>query len=236
MLKINLRTWTDAIFSLKEIADVYEKTSSIFGLFLDRKIRILGMNILLKESKRSWSIIDIGAGPGTLETILLNNFRYVIHFDLLLKMTRIAKKRINNPNNLDYVIGVSEALPFRKNSFDVVISSFSFRDSPNKLLELKEVSMIVRNYYIVIDIGRPDNRFVERVEFLYLKYFVPLIAGIYSRKGYKNPWRILYKTFLSMPTNNLLLLTFSKFFKKVKIWKYLFGGAILLIAQTPIKS
>ena len=69
--------------------------------------------------KKTDSVLDLGCGDG-LNIMLLNNMgiKEVIGVDISKKLLKMAKA--NNPKTKFYV-GSAESLPFRTNSFDIVL-------------------------------------------------------------------------------------------------------------------
>jgi len=232
--KMNHNIWDEVIDALSRIVKVYERGSTAFGLFQDWSVRFKGLVELLGNSSDNLCIIDLGAGPGTLEEVLSRHSKLTVHFDILPQMSLYAKTTHKHLQNVEYVIGVFEHLPFRRKAFDAAISSFSFRDARDKILALREVARVVKNRYVVIDIGKPDNRVIELFELIYLKYLVPLITSIVVGSRFWRFWKVLYKTFQQLPRNRELNSMFRKFFKNVVMYKFIFGGAIVIKAEKPV--
>lgn len=126
----------------KEIKKNFSKKSRNYDKFAEvqkstaNKVLELASPFINKNSK----ILDLGSGSSFLAKSLTNN--YVVELDLSLEMLKSWKDR---PKNIIPIQGDFEDLPFEKNSFDIVLSSFSLQwaEDFNKLF--KGVSSILKN-------------------------------------------------------------------------------------------
>ena len=120
----------------------------------------------------------------------------------MLVTSRYRNKDLGN----HYVRGVFEALPIREGSISFVTSAYALRDSLYKPLVIKEAcdSLATGGKFLLIDIGKPDNRIIQGFMSFYMRYFVPIMGGLTAGYGYRNPWSKLYNTFEKLPPNKSL--------------------------------
>jgi demethylmenaquinone methyltransferase/2-methoxy-6-polyprenyl-1,4-benzoquinol methylase len=84
--------------------------------------------------------------------------------------------------------------------------------------------------FIIVDLGKPDNRLARLLVSFYLKHILAILAYVVSGKtGLK--FRTLYGTYLRWPRNALLYELLSRRFRIVEMKKRIFGGAIIVIAK-----
>jgi ubiquinone/menaquinone biosynthesis C-methylase UbiE len=83
-------------------------------------------------------ILDLGAGPGLLSVEIFRKMPQVtiIGIDPLIKMLQLAKENVKNADfqTLEPVVGVSENIPLKNNTVDMIASRFSlpYWTRPNK--------------------------------------------------------------------------------------------------------
>lgn len=74
-------------------------------------------------TKKSMTILDVGTGPGVFPTILTQAGHHVIGIDVSEKMLEEARKNAARFGvDPDFLIMDSQALSFKENSFDMIIS------------------------------------------------------------------------------------------------------------------
>ncbi|MCM1508063.1 MAG: class I SAM-dependent methyltransferase [Ruminococcus flavefaciens] len=89
-------------------------------------------DILAELKKEKWdTLLDAGCGPAPMITLLSKKYpdRHYTGLDLTPKMIETAKKK--KIPNTEFIVGDCENLPFKANTFDVIICSNSFHHYPN---------------------------------------------------------------------------------------------------------
>jgi ubiquinone/menaquinone biosynthesis C-methylase UbiE len=56
---------------------------------------------------------------------------------------------------------------------------------------------------------------------------VPVLGGLVSGYGYKNPWSILYQTYDLLPINETLKIMIEKYIGYTEIDELAFGGLVI---------
>jgi ubiquinone/menaquinone biosynthesis C-methylase UbiE len=111
--------------------------------------------------------------------------------------------------------------------------SFSLRDSQFKAKVINEVEKTLRTYgkFLIIDIGKPNNKTLKSLFSLYLKYLVPLTGGLLTGRGIRNQWSLLYKTYQELPQNRSLEEYLKDIFYSVYLQEFVFGGLVIVLAM-----
>ena len=84
---------------------------------------------------------------------------------------------------------------------------------------------------MIVDLGKPRSPFMRLLFTLYMRYIMPLLGGMVGRRGYRNPWRMLYKTYDQLIVNSELEKRLKILFESSGISEHLFGCSILAMAE-----
>jgi demethylmenaquinone methyltransferase/2-methoxy-6-polyprenyl-1,4-benzoquinol methylase len=221
--------WREVEDALESIIDDYERVNRVISFFQDDKTRIRGLE---KAGSQEGLGLELGSGPGNFTEMLRRFVRGpLLCLDYSDRMLSVAKTR-NGSEDVGFVRGVFKALPFRGDALSFVGAAFAIRDSTDKEKALEEIVMILRKdgRLLVIDIGKPSNRIVSGVFSLYMRYVVPLLGGLLTRYGYRNPWSILYKTYELLPVNGELESLMGRVLGHAEVEERAFGGLIIATA------
>lgn len=222
--------WKEVEYALEEIIEDYEKVNHIISLFQDDKVRYEG---LLKIQPSTGTALELGSGPGNYSRMILEKHDgSLVCLDCSDKMLKNARKSYQGLK-LNFVRGVFEALPFRENIFNFVTAAFALRDSLDKTRAISEASEAIRSggNFLLIDIGKPDNRIIQEFMRIFMRYGVSLMGGLVTDYGYRNPWSLLYKTFERLPSNSELISYLDEHLVGVEIEEYLLGAIIILLGN-----
>lgn len=88
-------------------------------------------------------ILDLGCGEGRFARKLASRGARVIGMDPVPQLLRHARAAAG-AHHIDYVLGVGEALPFRGEAFDVVLSYITIVDIPDFRAAIHEMARVVR--------------------------------------------------------------------------------------------
>ncbi|MFN7106113.1 MAG: class I SAM-dependent methyltransferase [Pyrobaculum sp.] len=139
-------------------------------------------------------VLDAGAGPGNMARHF-DGIRYVVALDLTPEMLK------TNGNAGDKVVGIFEQMPFRTQSFDVVSAGYSLHASVDIEKAVCEFSRVA-NYHVVVSIGKPDNKILRWLLYMYTKYVVPRLARLVASREISMEYRKIYDIMRSIPTNS----------------------------------
>jgi ubiquinone/menaquinone biosynthesis C-methylase UbiE len=98
-------------------------------------------------------VLDVACGPGIVACAAAVHAAHVTGIDLTPAMIAQAKARQERLGltNVTWRIGDATQLPFADNSFDVVLTRYSFHHMKEPILALKEMQRVARNRVVVID-------------------------------------------------------------------------------------
>ncbi|MBU3090749.1 class I SAM-dependent methyltransferase [Clostridium sp. CF011] len=181
-------------------AESYDKSAN--GKFVAPMYNEIINRIMLIKPKK---LLDVGCGTGNVLMKLVENSNIELYgLDISEKMIDMAKKNLGN--SADLKVSDSECMPWKNNTFDVIVCNASFHHYPNPDKTLLEMKRILKSNGTLI-IGDPTAPVVIRqVLNLYYKRSDTGDYKIYSKKeiedlliktGFKpfNFKKINYKTF-----------------------------------------
>jgi ubiquinone/menaquinone biosynthesis C-methylase UbiE len=120
---------------------VDDKTAEEFAAYMQKFNDLYEYLASLVQRHSSSShpfILDLGAGPGLLSVEIFRKIPQatIIGIDPLIKMLQLAKGNVKNADFQPFepVVGVSENIPLKNNTVDVIASRFSlpYWTQPNK--------------------------------------------------------------------------------------------------------
>jgi len=183
-------------------------------------------------------ILDAGIGPGTMSKVLLEKAGgvTVVGLDASATLLKAARERLvgSYGARVDFVRGVFEAVPLRDGAFQRIISSYAFRDARDRAKAIDEFSRVSGGdgVFGIVDLGKPDNGLKRFCIEVYVRYMMPLIAGLSkSRAIAGNPWRMIYPTYQALGSNQELVQALRMRFSKVQIREFMLGGVIFITAS-----
>jgi ubiquinone/menaquinone biosynthesis C-methylase UbiE len=163
--------------------------------------------------------------------MLEDNFEKVVGLDPSLVLLQSAKTRLTD--SFYPVLGVAENLPFRSGSIAGAITCFSLRDVRDKAGSIAEFARVImeKGGLEIVDIGKPDNLFFQRLISTYIVLVMPIVARVLiGRRARGNPFRMIIPTFYRLPTNQNLARLAEGEFGSVEFQEFLFGGLIIVDA------
>jgi len=93
-------------------------------------------------------ILDLGCGPGLLSLEILKQIpnATVIGMDPLIKMLRLAKEntKTSTVQIFEPILGISEKIPLKKNSIDIIVSRFSLPYWEHPLDSFSEMNRVLK--------------------------------------------------------------------------------------------
>ncbi len=80
-----------------------------------------------------------------------------------------------------FIQGEALQLPFRADSFDIVTVGYGLRNLARWETGLREMQRVIKpgGRMLILDFGKPDNRFWRGLYFGYLRFFVPLLGLLF---------------------------------------------------------
>lgn len=222
--------WKEVEDALEEIIEDYERLNHFISLFQDEKIRSEGLSAAGQVNGLS---LELGSGPGNFSASILSHIKnQLICLDYSNLMLSTAVERLKQ-KDVYFVRGTFEYIPIRSNVISFTSMAFALRDSLHKKRVLKEIKQVLKasGKLLVVDIGKPNNNVIRGFFTLYMKYIVPLISAMTTKHGLRNPWMMLYKTYMRLPENKKLLHLTEKVVGEAVLKEKALGSLVLLTAK-----
>lgn len=131
--------------------------------FMGRLKQFWSRLIKLAEIKPHERIIDIGSGSGKMVEMIssvLSPKGEIIGLEPSRKLVENCNK-LNTRENVKFIEGVMENIPYTDNSFDVVLSSLAIHHVPRKIKKkaFKEFKRVLKKggRVLILDHGKPYN-------------------------------------------------------------------------------
>jgi len=227
--------WEEVVSALEQIIEEYEKVNHVISLFQDDRNRLIGLN---KIGYSEGAALELGSGPGNYSR-MISKFHDgdLICLDFSDKMLVTSRCRNGGLGN-HYVRGVFEALPIRMGSISFVTSAYALRDSLYKPLVIKEAcdTLASDGKFLLIDVGKPDNRIIQGFMSFYMRHFVPVMSGLATGNGYRNPWSKLYDTFVKLPPNKNLTAIVKTRLVNVGLMEKILGAFVIIWGTKPARK
>lgn len=227
MVGLGASYWKQVISTLRDIIPVYDKVNRVISLGKDELYRYEGINGNIKSGDL---VLDAGSGFGnmsltTFKVTTAAEVRIVI-YDPIFEMLQRSRQQLV----VELISsGIFEHMPFKDNTFDVVMCGYSLRDAINLEIAVSEIHRVLKKNgrFLIVDLGKPDNKLIRLGVSIYLKYIIKIFAYVIARQtGLK--FQTLYGTFLKWPQNNTLNLLLKKQFSQVDFRTKLMGGSIIV--------
>jgi demethylmenaquinone methyltransferase/2-methoxy-6-polyprenyl-1,4-benzoquinol methylase len=224
--------WPDIISTLRSIIPIYNRVNRVISLGKDAEYRRMCLNRQLKFGDR---VLDAGSGFGNmskLAKIEMNGDLEVILYDPIIEMLRVGRSLGEESDvSIELSSGIFEYLPFRNNTFDVVLCGYSLRDAIHLKNAIAEFHRILKpnGRLLIVDLGKPDQVFLNALVSIYLKYVLGFLAFVVAgSKGLG--FRSLYGTYKRWPKNSELKKMLEREFSEVQFTKHMLGGAVIIAA------
>lgn len=217
----------------------YDLVNRVITLGMDRSWRRQAAAACLEGGARR--VLDLGCGTGdmTIELARIAGPAVEItgldYSEPMLERARQKASKMHLGERVKFVSGEATSLPFTDGDLDSVGISFAFRNltyqNPLRNLHLSEVFRVLRagGRYVIVESSQPNNRFINVIFHLYLRWFVKPDGSLLS--GNRSAYRYLTESatrFYSPPAVKELLMATG--FSKVRYRPLFFGAAGIHIA------
>jgi demethylmenaquinone methyltransferase/2-methoxy-6-polyprenyl-1,4-benzoquinol methylase len=228
---LGVTVWDEVVGALEEIIHEYERVNHVISLFQDDRNRLIGLN---RIGCSEGAALELGSGPGNYSRMIsMFHDGDLVCLDFSLKMLVTSRYR-NRDLGSHHVRGVFEALPIREGSMSLVTSAYALRDSLYEPFVIGEAcgALAAGGRFLLIDIGKPDNRIVQGFMSLYMKYIVPVMAGLTAGYGHRNPWSKLHDTYVRLPPNKRLTAIIENHLADVNKVEGILGALVIIWGKT----
>jgi demethylmenaquinone methyltransferase / 2-methoxy-6-polyprenyl-1,4-benzoquinol methylase len=197
----------ERIVIVREIFSTITEKYDFLNHFLSLRRDIAWRRFALKKMNffRTNKFLDVACGTGDLS--IGAALRYpsirVTGVDFVAEMVQAARKKVAQ-RGLEKRIAFLQAdaltLPFDDNKFDVTAIAFGIRNIPDKAKALSEMLRVTvpGGQVMVLEMTFIQNRFFKFFYYLYLNYFLPLLAKIFA--GNAAAYYYLADSIMNFPT------------------------------------
>jgi len=192
-MSIKVKPYKNSDLSKKEqvtkmfntISKEYDSLNRVISFGIDIKWRKKVVNIVANQQPDI--ILDIATGTGDLAINLTKTkATKIIGLDISEGMLdvgrqKIAKKRLEN--TIDMVIGDSEKLSFRDNTFDAITVAFGIRNFENLEKGLSEILRVLKpgGIFVILETSVPEKTPFKQGYKFYTKVILPVIGKLFSK-------------------------------------------------------
>ncbi len=152
-----------------------------FGLHRIWKRRV----VALAHSSPDTRALDLCCGTGDISFALAQRGATTTGLDFSAQMLAVAAQRHDNSKlkiqNLKFIQGDAQQLPFPENSFDIITVGYGLRNLTSWERGVDEMFRVAKPgaRLIVLDFGKPPNALWRTIYFTHLRLSVPLIGLLF---------------------------------------------------------
>ena len=179
---------------------------------------------------RGKRVIDLCCGTGVVSRLLYTKGARVVSLDFSMAMLKRGIERKAVPG--DPVSADASAMPFRDNTFSTATIAFGIRNIPDIDNFIREVFRVLApgGELAILELVRPENRFMRLFHSFYLRTVLPLIGGAVS--GEKSAYEYLSRTIATFIDPSELKTMLEKYgFGNVAFYAQTFGAATIIICR-----
>ncbi|WP_339754526.1 bifunctional demethylmenaquinone methyltransferase/2-methoxy-6-polyprenyl-1,4-benzoquinol methylase UbiE [uncultured Winogradskyella sp.] len=173
------------------ISKEYDGLNRVISFGIDVKWRNKVVKLVANENPKN--ILDIATGTGDLAISLTStNAKEIIGLDISGGMLEVGRKKISSKkldDIISMVIGDSEDLPFKDNTFDAITVAFGVRNFENLEKGLSEILRVLKpnGIFAILETSVPTNPIYKIGYKFYSKLILPTIGKLFSKD------RVAYK-------------------------------------------
>lgn len=140
-------------------------------------------SVALAEPGPGKMALDVCSGTGDLALALAREGAFVTAFDASSEMLAIARSRFAREKlAINIIEGDAENLPFENAEFEITTIGYGLRNLPSWQRGLEELVRVTKSggSIIILDFGKPPNKFWRKIFFTYLRTAVPVFGRIFA--------------------------------------------------------
>ena len=193
------------------ISKNYDGLNRVISFGIDVKWRKKVVKIVGEKNPKQ--ILDIATGTGDLAIMMAGlHPDKVIGLDISAGMLEVGKEKIAKENLSDVIemmVGDSENMPFKENSFDAITVSFGVRNFANLNKGLQEIYRVLKpgGVLVILETSVPTKFPYKQGYQFHSKVILPLVGKLFSKD--KVAYSYLSESANSFPFgmafNNILL-------------------------------
>ncbi len=167
------------------ISKNYDGLNRIISLGIDTKWRRRVVKIVGNSNPNT--ILDIATGTGDLAIAMIKTgAKKIVGLDISTGMLEVGKEKVNErklDNTIEMVVGDSENLTFKDNSFDAITVAFGVRNFENLEKGLQEIYRVLapNGTLAILETSVPTKTPFKQGYRIYTKYILPTIGKLFSK-------------------------------------------------------
>ena len=165
------------------IAKTYDGLNHGLSFNIDRRWRRKAVEQLRPVEK----VLDVAIGTADLaiEAIRRGKAHEVTGIDLSREMMAYGQQKCNKAkiDDIMFVYGDAQKMPFEDNAFDAVTCAFGCRNFSDLDKGLKEMWRVLKpgGQVVILEFSYPQNKFIRWIYDLYFTYIMPVVGRLVSR-------------------------------------------------------
>lgn len=181
--KLNKKAQVAQMFD--NISGEYDGLNRVISFGTDIKWRKEVVEIVAANNPEN--ILDIATGTGDLAISLTQTAaKEIIGLDISEGMLEVGRKKINKKHLdsiISMVVGDSEDLPFKSNTFDAITVAFGIRNFENLEKGLSEILRVLKpgGIFVILETSVPTKFPFKQGYKLYSKMILPTIGKLFSK-------------------------------------------------------
>jgi len=167
------------------ISREYDGLNRVISFGIDVKWRKKVVDIVGKQNPDS--ILDIATGTGDLAINLSKtSATKIVGFDISPGMLEVGKEKVIQKeldHKIEMVLGDSENMPFKDNSFDAITVAFGVRNFENLEKGLSEILRVLKpnGIFVILETSVPTKTPYKQGYSFYSTNILPLIGKVFSK-------------------------------------------------------
>ncbi len=167
------------------ISKEYDGLNRVISFGIDVKWRNKVVKIV--SDKKPENILDIATGTGDLAiSLTATNAKAIIGLDISDGMLEVGRNKISAKeldDIISMVIGDSEDLPFKDNTFDAITVAFGVRNFENLEKGLAEILRVLKpnGIIVILETSVPTNPIYKAGYNIHTKFILPIIGKLFSQ-------------------------------------------------------
>ena len=178
---------------VKYIFNDISTTYDFLNHFLSLGIDVLWRRKFIKSLNFSNGdkVLDVATGTGDVAFAIRKKYDTdIIGLDLSVNMLEIAKKKLKKfkIDDIDFIEGDAEKLPFDDNTFDKIVISYGLRNLGDCQKGIEEFHRVLKpeGKLGILEFLQPQSTIIAKIFKFYFNNILPRIASLFSNsKAYR---------------------------------------------------
>ncbi len=212
------------------VARNYDIMNDIMSLGIHRTWKNIMINWLSPSKNLNWKALDVAGGTGDIAFRTLKAMNYKGHctvLDINNSMLEVGKEKAFQKNlneQITFIQGNAEQLPFENESFNSYTIAFGIRNVPRIDLALQEAYRVLKygGHFLCLEFSEIPSEILSKPYDLWSFYAIPWLGKKIT--GDEASYQYLVESIRKFPSQKTFAqLIYKSNFKKVS-WRNLSGG------------